>query len=758
MKPWLLLPLAWAAVLPTPLLGLDFSTLNDPDRLVVRTARYEARIDPATGALLALTDGRAGQAMVSAGTGEGQLWVAHFQGREDARSADYGLGGVAWTWEEPDRRLVFRYAAGPDGRPAAQAEYLFSDAGWLDLRLTLENRTGFRLRGVELPNRLRLPGAALESAALPVLPGIRFNRQFFARRQAWRHGHYPRALVFADYAQFRMGKASLATYPVSERDLTQVASRELYPEGEDYVWRHCFELAEPDGQTWTSPRLRLRVGETYADAARAFRADTGLEGQPGLRQKLGARYARLAGALSTKVDAFWMYNDFKLKLSDRAGFEKVWRGLPSPALLFVVGWSRRGFDESNPDIFPVDPRLGTDAEWKLAFGQAQAAGHLVMPYVNHTFWDDESETVQSLNPKDFAAYMENGEPLFERYGDASNPHAGYATCPYAPATQERIARLFAELKEKMPVDLVWQDQIGARFRLDYNPHVPNPLWHAQGWLEQTRRYQDLGLMTEFGYDRMIETHVGFQGNYILAEQQHWGDFGPKDWGGDDTWEFFPLASLMARDKVFFYNAPDNECISKRVLLWSLAMGQMLSYHLLPHVYRTPWHFTADAFQRHVIAPGADEVLVDFTTVTSGVTLSRFAGHQVLANWSPDRTLAAQGHVLAPEGMLVTRDDGHLTAGVFRGFKGQELSAGDHFLIIQNQPGRIIVRQPQGADTPLSLDLPSGVKQAKVTALTIGGSPPVSARIQGGRITFQWQRHLRGQEVTAYQVSWGAGDR
>lgn len=50
--------------------------------------------------------------------------------------------------------------------------------------------------------------------------------------------------------------------------------------------------------------------------------------------------------------------------------------------------------------------------------------------------------------------------------------------------------------------------------------------------------------------------------------------------------------------------------------------------------------TADAFQRHVIAPGADEVLLDFTTVTSGVTLSRFAGHRVLANRSPDRAFAA----------------------------------------------------------------------------------------------------------------------
>ncbi|GMU23663.1 MAG: hypothetical protein AMXMBFR13_37410 [Phycisphaerae bacterium] len=47
------------------------------------------------------------------------------------------------------------------------------------------------------------------------------------------------------------------------------------------------------------------------------------------------------------------------------------------------------------------------------------------------------------------------------------------------------------------------------------------------------------------------------------------------------------------------------------------------------------------------------LLLDFSTVTSGVTLSRFAGHRVLANWSPDRTFAAHLSV-APQANSIRR--------------------------------------------------------------------------------------------------------
>jgi hypothetical protein len=88
-----------------------------------------------------------------------------------------------------------------------------------------------------------------------------------------------------------------------------------------------------------------------------------------------------------------------------------------------------------------------------------------MPYLNHTFWNTNSETVKSMDPREFASYRADGKPLLEKYGNEKKPHAGYATCPYAPGTKERIARVFEELSQKMPVDLVWEGSDRRAFQL-----------------------------------------------------------------------------------------------------------------------------------------------------------------------------------------------------------------------------------------------------------------------------------------------------
>ena len=732
--------------------AVDMTVTQDETVMTVTGPRYTARLALPQGALLSLRDQVAGQD-ICLGTSSDKLWVAHFVGRNGVASGDYAAKEVRWSWDAAKQALTILYPASGDKRPAVRAQWQFSDQAWLDLSLTVDNQTGCVLRGVE--NTLRLPAATLESAILPVLPGIQLQRKFFTDRREWRHGQYPRALVFADYAHFRADRATLTTFPILNRDLTQVARRELFPDDDAYVWRHSFELAEPSGTAWTSPRLRLRVGDSEADGALAFRDDTGLALVPSLREKLGPRYDRVVSSLSTKAGAEWMMSDFRLTLADQAGYSRIWQGLPGPALLFITGWSRGGFDESNPDIFPVDPKLGTDEQWKQAFQSASAAGHLNMPYLNHTFWNVDSETVKSMDPKEFASYRADGKPLLEKYGNEKKPHAGYATCPYAPATKARIARVFEELSQKMPVDLIWEDQIGARFSPDYNPHSPNPLWHAQGWLEHTRTYAKLGLMTEFGYDRMVETHVGFQGNYLLAEQQHWGDFGPKYWG-EDTWRIWPVASMMARDKVMFYNAPDNPCVSKKVLTWSLAMGQMLSWALTGNQFRTPWHFTADAFQRHVVARYADQRLQDFAVLPDGITRSNFGDYTVWANESPDQEWQAPaGPRLAPGGCWVTDRKGSLSAGIFTAFNGQPLTAGEHYLIVETRDDGLTVRHLQGPDTPLILKTAKPVKrvQARFDPEKLDQEKvEVPFRMENGQVYLDITSKLQGCDVRSYELS------
>jgi ferric-dicitrate binding protein FerR (iron transport regulator) len=734
--------------LPVKGSALDMTVTPDETAMTVTGARYTARLALPQGTLLSLRDRAAGQD-INLGDSGGHLWVAHFAGQRDVSSGDYAPADVTWSWDAVKQTLTILYPANQARLPAVRAEWQFSNRAWLDLSLTVDNQTGHLLLGVQ--NDLRLPATTLESAILPVLPGIQLQRKFFTDRRTWRQGQYPRAPVFADYAHFRAGRATLTTFPILNRDLTQVARHKLFPDGDAYVWRHNFELAEASGTTWTSPRLRLRVGDGEADGARAFWNDTGLGLAPSLRQKLGARYDRVVSSLSTKMDARVMLSDFGLTLADQAGYSRIWQGLPGPAMLFIKGGSGGGFFENNPDIFPVDPRLGSDDQWKQVFQSANAAGHLNIPYINPTFWKANSETVKSMDPKEFAAYKNDGTPQIFNYGTVTIPHTGYVTCPYAPATRKRIARTFKELSEKMPVDFVWEDQVGSRYVANYSPNSPNPMWTAQGWLAHTRTYAKLGLMTDFGHDRMVETHVGFQGNYLLAEQQHWGDVGPEYWG-EDTWRIWPVVPMMARDKVMFYNAPDNECVSKPVLTWSLAMGQMLSWNLKGSHFRSPWHFTADAFQRHVMARYADQPLIDFAVLPDHITRSRFGDYTVWANESPDQDWQApDGPRLAAGGCWVTERHGLLSAGIFTAFNGQPLTAGDHYLIVETRADGITVRHPQGPDTPLTLKTAKPVKSVK--ARFDRGNSEVPFRIENGQVFLEIKGKLLEQDVRSYELSY-----
>ncbi|MBL7093644.1 lipocalin family protein, partial [candidate division KSB1 bacterium] len=44
-------------------------------------------------------------------------------------------------------------------------------------------------------------------------------------------------------------------------------------------------------------------------------------------------------------------------------------------------------DQYNPDVFPVDPLVGTDEDFRIILEAAHDAGHFNMPYLNVTIWD-----------------------------------------------------------------------------------------------------------------------------------------------------------------------------------------------------------------------------------------------------------------------------------------------------------------------------------------------------------------------------------
>ena len=266
-------------------------------------------------------------------------------------------------------------------------------------------------------------------------------------------------------------------------------------------------------------------------------------------------------------------------------------------------------------------------------------------------------------------------------------HGGYPVSPHAPIVQQRLARGITELTEQLQSDLIFEDQVGAgdvHCELatgdcrDYSQWIPHPTAYRQGWLDHTARYTDVGLMTEVGYDRMAAYELGFHGSLLFFERQGMADI----WWGKGNWRPYPLATMLLRDKVLFYQhnlAPETFTDNLSTLRWNLAMGYQLSYGLNVVNGRggpnNPWLDVASLFQRVVLAPHATERLTAFTQVADQVTATEYGPIRVVANWHSTRPHTIAEHKIVPDGFYLTDQTGVLVAGAFTTYNGVALSPG-----------------------------------------------------------------------------------
>jgi hypothetical protein len=143
-------------------------------------------------------------------------------------------------------------------------------------------------------------------------------------------------------------------------------------------------------------------------------------------------------------------------------------------------------------------------------------------------------------------------------------------------------------------------------------------------------------------------------------------------------------------------------------------------------------------------------------IAEDVTQTDFETYRVVSNWSNVSTYSVDGHILSRQGTMVCNDDNNLRAGVFIQYNGQSLSSGDHFLIEERSADQIIIRQPLGNDTPLTVvPLPEWGDVQSVLALAythderLVGTVPVS--VQTGVLQFSYKRLVHGQEVAYFRL-------
>jgi hypothetical protein len=730
------------------------------DRMRVGNAAWELSLSKTNGAILDVFD-RVLDTSLSTLSRNGCLWGASLDSAPGyLGGCSYNLTGAnrfSYSWSAPDSTLTLTYA----GQSTASVTLVASQQAYFDLQLEVVNHTGATVTRYLFPSDLLLKNTAVTAAYLPFyVPGVKLLPGFFSPGRNFTTT-YPGS-TFADLVAVDSNGSTLAYYAVNPGHTTQAADIGFHDDSQNtpgtFYLTHNLETWAPDGSSFASPMIRVWIGQPVGAVASGYRADNGIADYPTVSDKLGARFAALAKAPLVK-----------LEMSSAASFSSMIPGLSlvtAPALLHPVSYWPRNFDQNYPDFLPPNAKLGTTedfAAWTMA---AQSLGLFVMPYTNPTWWDDQSPTVLSLPApltiSNIAVQDRSGAAVYETYA----PNRGLVASPYSAFVAQRIAGLMAQWSSAVPVDLVFQDQIGARpWRLDFNSAEPDPTQYSSGWLALTRVFAGQGLMTEAGWDRLAETEVGFTGSPLNtptgADSVRWftGSIANKSFG-IGNWQPYPLAGWIFHDKVLTYmHDLEDATVTNNLdsLTWNLTFGNILSYRLEDYTRRPGWPQLVIALQRVFGPRYAGRLLDSFTYLASDVVTAQFADLSVAANWGAS-PYGLDGYQITAGGFLARTGDGAALAGVFNGqFNGAALSAGDHYVVTDRSGAVVNVRQPIGTDTALTIDLPADWDRSlaiQVTAVEAGGAllGSVDAQVVQWQVTFPYAGSVGGRAVDHYEIS------
>jgi len=730
--------------------GIRFADLPRKGQLRITTSAYQLVLDRKNGAILSLVD-RAAKKQLVVGQG-GCMWGARAEGGTEyiggCSFSPKGSRRFSYRWDPRSARLTLKYT-----RSSVTATAVVSaSTNYFDVVVTVTNPLHKVLTSMLVPDDLAGKSADVTAGYSPTfLPGIRIPPSFFKTTKINIY-NYPGRYIWADYLAFDEGTGHLALYSVNP-DPSPIRPVEMgfvrtqpgsFCGDSHFCITHYFDTQISDGATWTSPLVRIRIGETVDKTLRDYRTDNGIDDWPSVADKLGAKAQQYERSPLVKAD-------LRKNLPPFAQWGSQLHRLPSPVLLHPVRYQPGSFDEFAPDFLPPDPSVGTMADLRTMITHAHEHGDLVMPYLNLSWWNPSSPTVHRLladgGPAQFAALKKDGTPQTVTYP----PFSGYVVSAYTNAAQDRIHDLMDQWQQQAPTDCYFIDQLGARPWLrDYNPAAPDSLSYYDGWLKLMAPYASRCLMVEDGWDRLAKIFAGFHGG-LLDVQRETAEadkvFGP------GNWEPYPMAEYIFHDKVLMYQhdlAEQTMTTDPYTLTFNLAYGFMLSYTWdgTTDSLESPWLDVVGSFQHALGALYAGQPLQDFRSVGANQTVTEFPNLTVTADWNG-----------SSPGFLAQAKDDSVTAGSVTGtFDGSALSPGTHDLIVTRTNGEVTVHQPLGADTPLSVRVPaSWAAGSAVHATWLGAdglTHTVGGTVQGGRFTFTCAGPQPGLPAPTYHLTRG----
>ena len=368
---------------------------------------------------------------------------------------------------------------------------------------------------------------------------------------------------------------------------------------------HAFSAYVRPGETWHTPAVRMTLGTpVYQDLARYTAAN-------GLTRTLADK---------VKPDTLARLKQSVLLFLAGTAREKTacLDKLPVPTLIHFSDYLKGGFDKEYPDHLPTNARFGTLEELKTFFGRAHALGHLVSPYTNPTWWCDHPKGPTFEREGDAPLLKKlDGKPVYERY----SANDGWTITMWHPAVQAANRITVRQFTQEYPVDVLFQDQCGARGWLyDTNPASPTPYAYSEGMIamnDEDSRTVPLG--TENGWDRVANYQTLLCGmSWGLVPTEHhpaWTRLFKATYP-PNTWEIFPLAQAVMHDKAVFLHHDLGQFVTNdQTLSWTLALGYSLSYRAnasaLTQDAPREWLAWLDRLQKSVCARYIGEPLRDF---------------------------------------------------------------------------------------------------------------------------------------------------
>ena len=494
-----------------------------------------------------------------------------------------GCADPDYQWDEAKQTLALAYTG--DGLDVTV--YLRARPAHVDLWAAITRHHGDVIKYFFLPDRIEFPVDDLNQFLYPYTWGVSLSPAFFEAYKRYSTG-YPGPM---DFMHLDSTRGQLSLYGIQPvRDRTPYADDEpLLVPGRLEVsgvrragpphgaLGHGWNVWIEAGTTFTTPRYRLAVGDTWLESVRAY----------GEANEITRTLAEKTRALTETLKQSYIV---KFEKDTFAEMRDTLEQLPAPAVVHFAGYLPNGFDRFYPKHLPINPEVGTGEDFAALCQRANELGHLVMPYTNYTWWCYDTPYLAEHGEAALQKRVD-GYPILEHYYE----QIGYTASQWSPIHQ-RIMFDEVETLRDYGIHILSVDQMAARpFRppfmtedywWDHNPACPTPTGAIQGIADAAKRLDEmLPLSTEVWengpVDYLVNWCMQFCGFHIAGVPgagAQLNEAGAGGAGGDVR--FAPLIHALAHDKTIFTwhdLAPATSAWNDYRLSLSLLLGFQLIY-------------------------------------------------------------------------------------------------------------------------------------------------------------------------------------